>query len=170
MNHFRVGGVVYDQERKVVATFNRGAWYRHIRKSEEMVELEPLDPSQAKACEALPDALTLAFTGGEQAIMKTSAACIGDPGKGGENLRSLVDAIEKGVSKGLRKYGPFRPQSETRDLEGEVLRSLRNAVVFGSMCIVRDGGKRENTAMRDIVRACGSLWIDALWTRQARLK
>jgi len=164
MSLLRVGDVVY-QDRKVCAVRVHGAWYRQ-HTSGEAVELVPIDQAEATSFDHLVDVTKIKMTGGEEAILATARHFVGNPRMGGDNLERLHTFIEAGVRGGLRKYGPFRPDKESRDLEAQVLRCIRNAIVFATMAALRDG--RDNTGMRELVATLGRLWIDAMWARDRR--
>lgn len=130
-NMIRVGDTVHENG-KVIARFTHGAWYRPVN-SKRGPELEPCVAAESTTYEALVDTLTTDLTAGEKMIL-SEAGNIVDQSKLWKDEKKLVMGyVRSGIMKGLRKYGPYNPASETRNLIAWAIEEARDIVVYASM-------------------------------------
>lgn len=164
MTLMRVGETVYDEKKQVVARFVHGAWY-HERKRKATVEFEPIEPEQAKGFDLLPDVSSLEMSHGELGIVDVIRRMLSVRGISSQ-LKSLVtEAVYQGVATGLRRYGPYDPGKETRDLVGMAQGKVRNAIVYCAMSWMRRssgadwGAFAQAGELQDIMLELSKLWL-----------
>jgi len=158
----RVGEIVYDEKKQVVARFMHGAWYRE-RKRSATIEFEPVEPEQAKAFDAMPNVLSLEMSHGELAIVDVVRRALSTRGISSQTRQLVTDAVDDGVALGLRRHGPFDPAKETRDLARMAQGKVRNAIVYCAMLWMQrsPSGSAFSQAgeLQDIMIGLSVLWM-----------
>jgi len=140
----RVGDTVYD-DGKVIAIFTHGAWYKPVKRKRGP-ELEPCVATESRTYAELVDAATMPLTAGEKEVLATAEAILEDSQLWRDQKALVMGLIETGIMDGLKKYGPYNPAEEKRDLVEKVERMLRNVIVYASMYEV--GVKPQNNKIR----------------------
>ena len=148
----RVGSVVYDEKKTIIAVFTHGAWYTERETRGGHLEYEPMPHERAQEFEQLPDVLHLSMSHGELAIVEAIRQCVASFGGDGD---AIVADVHRGVAEGLRKFGPFDPETETRDLQVRIRNSVRNALVYCGMHMLSGGNSRQ---MHEIVVRLARIW------------
>ena len=160
MSMMRVGSVVYDEKRNIVATFLRGAWYREGPRVGPVVEYHPIDPQEAKSLDELCDVLHLSMAQGELGIVEMARQILTSPSVSSQMKNLVVAEVHKGVADGLRKFGPFDPFSETRDLPKHTAAKVRNAIVYCCMRLMTlPQGSVEVGEFREIILRLAAIWM-----------
>lgn len=162
--HVRVGDVVYDEKKNIVAIFTHGAWYREV-KNNHGFELDPIEPDTASLLDRMPDALHLTMSQGELGIVQVLRDVLEKSVS--SRIRNLVlEDVHRGVALGLRKHGPYDPTEETRDLAGMARGKIRNAIVYCCMRMMQLRGNEFDRSgeLQDII-----LQLSKIWARLALL-
>ena len=157
----RVGNMVYDENKKVVAEFTHGAWYERREKlGGKLVELAPLDADRANVYGAIEDALKLEMRAGELDVISTAEQIMQDE-RGTSSLvkNTVSDTVREGVLRGLCKFGPFDPKTEVRDLDAAISKCLRNAMVYSCMRMLMLKGDGRLGRTKHVFIQCSKLYM-----------
>lgn len=156
----RVGDVVYDCHKKILAVFSHGSWC-HRRKTRSGEELVPVDDAVSKKYAQIPDSLVISMGEFDKQIVSVAKDTIGAlRGASSQKKKLIEDAIYDGVSRGLKKFGPFDPGGEARNLNDSIQKSLVNAMVYCCMkMMIIPKGDPGHGDLKDTFVRCADCWM-----------
>jgi len=157
-NRVRVGDTIYDENKRIVALFTHGAWYEEKKKGDHL-ELVPLDFDKAMECDRMPDALKLTMSAGEMQIINKAEGIMQAMRESSRSRNLVTDAVKRGVARGLSKFGPFDPKTESRDLDKKISKCLRSAMVYSCMQMLVLGDSPRSGTVKSVFIDCAMAWL-----------
>lgn len=147
MSVVRVGDTVYDTG-KIIAQRIRGSWCKE-RRGSNCVDFDPVEDQASY--EQLPDVLQmdmgkmeLGLTNHMSKILNTLKARR-VPHFPDDFIAYVTTSFSEGVVCGLRKYGPYEPRADTRDIRAMILRKSRNLLVY--LCLYSIQQRKANDSL-----------------------
>lgn len=154
----RVGRTVYENNKKV-AEYTHGSWYKY-KNGSKGVELIPCEPSVSAEYNRLVDALTAPVDDGERAVLRVAQELVETTYFQRRILQQhLLDLVSSRVTYGIKKHGPYDPDSDQRDFVREARRAASNVLVFCCMELTR-----ANVNDVDKIRAAAVSAMDTILT------
>jgi len=143
----KVGDVIYENGKTVVAQFTKGSWYKKIR-GKVGEEFEVVDPEKGQVYSSMPNTLDMPMSDGELAILdefRKGLSQIKKPELTVTQRKELESVVRDGVMLGLRRYGPYEPDTDARDLQLKILKEARNLIVYLAMYSIQQNRLGMNT-------------------------
>lgn len=157
MKLVRVGGTIYGNGKIVVAEFVHGMWYRSIDKKSH-IEKDPCNHQDQATYNAMPDCLTLPLAEGEEMILAEAERAL--PSVDADSRARVLDAARQGILKGLRKYGPYDPVQEQRNLVEWAMEEERDTIVYSSMLLAAEQRTKQRSILNRVINRAAQSWLE----------
>lgn len=156
----KVGNVIYN-DGNVVSQRTYGSWYKKVKKKNGF-EFETVSEEDAKIYDEMLDCLKMPLSESELHILDVARSMLeANTRLSSDDRKSMLKSIEEGVVMGLRRYGPYNPKLDTRDLRKKIREKARNVIVYSIMLLMKDPNSAPTTTI--LIRQAMIIWSFTKW-------